>query len=156
VKFERRTLLQLPLLAKKPKITSAPAKQDTLRTLCEFIVPGATEAGVPEFIELLSGENAEYKRQISGGLLWLDARCRDRYGKPFLGCSQTEQKELLDLIAFRENAQKDPTLSQATAFFAFLRDLTLDGYFTSRQGIAYLDFRGNSALSEFPGCPPIL
>jgi hypothetical protein len=155
VKLERRTLLQLPLFVRKPKSTSSPdKKQDTLRTLCEFIIPGAAEAGVPEFIQLLCSENAEYKRQISGGLLWLDARCRDRYGKQFLACAEAEQKELLDLIAWRENGQKDPTLTQAINFFTFLRDLTLDGYFTSRQGIAYLDFRGNSALAEFPGCPP--
>ena len=124
-----------------------------LRTLCEFIVPGAEEAQVPEFIELLCSENPEYKRQVSGGLLWLD-RSSDRYGRPFLAVAPAEQKELLDLIAFRENAQKDPALLPAIAFFAFLRDLTLDGYFTSRQGIAYLGFRGNSALPEFPGCPP--
>lgn len=125
-----------------------------LRALCEFIIPGAAEAGAPEFIDLLCSENAEYKRQISGGLLWLDSRCRDRHGKDFLACTEAEQKELLNLIAWRENGQKDPALTQAIAFFAFLRDLTLDGYFTSRQGIAYLDFRGNSALPEFPGCPP--
>jgi hypothetical protein len=155
LKIERRTLLQLPLLAKKPKISSTQAKPGTLQTLCELILPGAAEAGAPEFIELLCSENAEYKRQISGGVLWLDARCRDRYGKPFVVCAPTEQKEILDLIAFRENAEKDPALSPAIAFFAFLRDLTLDGYFTSRQGIAYLDYRGNSALSAFPGCPPV-
>jgi hypothetical protein len=38
-------------------------------------------------------------------------------------------------------------------FFALLRDLTLDGFFTSRIGIDYLEYQGNTALVQFPGCP---
>ena len=126
---------------------------ELLRKLCDMIVPGAIEGRAPEFIDLLTSENKEYQRQVRGGLTWLNAACRDRFGKEFLSCSGAQQKEVLDLIAFRRNAEADPSLRQGIAFFSFLRDLTLDGYFTSRDGIQYLEFRGNGAVSEFPGCP---
>ena len=58
------------------------------------------------------------------------------------------------MIAFRKNAKKDPALSQGVAFFAFLRNLTCDGFYTSKIGIADLQYIGNTALREFSGCPP--
>lgn len=130
-----------------------------LGAMCQMIIPaeetagGAIEAGVPEFIDLLAGENAEYGRQISGGLLWIDSWCQDHYGKVFVDCMPHEQSRLLDLIAFRENVAKDQSLAAGVGFFATLRDLALDGFFTSRAGIDYLGFLGNSALTEFRGCP---
>jgi len=39
------------------------------------------------------------------------------------------------------------------AFFAFLRRLTCDGYFTSKIGFADLQYMGNTALRDFPGAP---
>ncbi len=133
----------------------------TLRALCQMIIPpddrsgGAIEAGAPEFIDLLTSENKDYQLKLGGGLMWLDATCRDRFGKVYLDCSPAEQKEMLDLIAYRENAKKDPALSQGIQFFSFLRDLTTDGFFTSEIGIKDLQYIGNTFLAEFPGCPPV-
>jgi hypothetical protein len=62
---------------------------------------------------------------------------------------------LLDLIAFRKNAKKDSGLSQGVAFFAFLRKMTCDGYYTSKIGIADLQYIGNVTRSEWPGCPTL-
>jgi hypothetical protein len=127
----------------------------TLGILCQMIVPpsegagGAMEAGVPEFIDLLATENADYQRRISGGLLWLDIYAMERFGSAFADCPESGRKEILDKIAFRGNAALGPGVQ----FFELVRDLTLDGYFTSRTGIEYLGYRGNSALPEFPGCP---
>lgn len=143
-----------------PKYFSA-AQYATLIALCDAIIPrdeksgGAVEAGAPEFIDLLTSENPEYQLKLGGGLFWLDGFCTDRYGNVFLECSPAQRKEVLDLIAFRKNAKKDPALSHGVAFFAFLRSLTCDGYYTSKIGIADLGYLGNTALSEFPGCPPL-
>jgi gluconate 2-dehydrogenase gamma chain len=143
-----------------PKYFS-PAQYATLIALCDAIIPrdeksgGAVEAGAPEFIDLLTSENPEYQLKLGGGLFWLDGFCTDRYGNVFLECSPAQKKEVLDLIAFRKNAKKDPALSQGVAFFAFLRSLTCDGYYTSKIGIADLGYIGNTALSEFPGCPSL-
>ena len=132
----------------------------TLQALCQSIIPadadsgGALEAGAPEFIDLLTGENPEYQLALGGGLMWLDSSCMDHYGKAYLDCLPAQQKEILDLIAYRKNALTDPSVSQGVEFFAVLRNLTADGFFTSEIGIKYLGYIGNTFLKEFPGCPP--
>lgn len=143
-----------------PKYFDAPGYK-TLQTLCEAIIPadadagGAIEAGAPEFIDLLTSENDDYQAVLGGGLKWLDGACTRRYGNPFVDCTQAQQKEVLDLIAYRKNAEKDVSLKEAVEFFAFLRNFTADGYFTSKIGIRYLGYKGNTFLPEFPGCPPV-
>ena len=143
-----------------PKFFS-PHAYKILQSLCGTIIPaddeakGAVEAGAPEFIDLLTSENSEYQLTLGGGLMWLDNMCIDRYGKPYLDCVADQQKEILDLIAYRKNAKKDPTLGQGIEFFSFLRKLTADGFFTSEIGIEYLGYIGNTYVQEFPGCPPM-
>jgi gluconate 2-dehydrogenase gamma chain len=100
----------------------------TLQALCETIIPtdadcgGAIEAGAPEFIDLLTSENAEYQLKLGGGLKWLDATCASRYGKAWLDCAPQQQSEILDLIAYRRNAAQDQSLGHAVEFFSFLRN----------------------------------
>lgn len=131
----------------------------TLQALCEAIIPahnqsaGAIAAGAPEFIDLLTSENSDYQLKLGGGILWLDSACEDRFAKRYLNCSGDQQRQMLDSIAYRKNAVNDPGLSQGIAFFSLLRSLTADGYFTSKIGIQYLGYIGNTSLSEFPGCP---
>ncbi len=170
--MQRRTLLQLFAALPNIHLHEAPAEAvrkapvyfpereyRMLQSLCQLIVPpegktaGAIEAAVPEFIDLLASENVDYQRRLSGGLLWLDAACAKRFERGFLDCSVEQQREILDLIAFRANGEKDMSLIPGIQFFAFVRDLTLDGFFTSRIGIEYLQFRGNTPLTSFPGCP---
>jgi gluconate 2-dehydrogenase gamma chain len=133
----------------------------TLQSLCQTIIPsdeqakGAIEAGAPEFIDLITSENKDYQVALGGGLMWLDNTCIDRYGSAYLDCTAPQQKEILDLIAYRKNAKKDPSLGQGIEFFGFLRKLTADGFFTSEIGITYLGYIGNTFVKEFPGCPPV-
>jgi len=132
----------------------------TLRNLCQTIIPpddhsgGAIEAGAPEFIDLLTSENTDYQLTLGGGLMWLDSTCADRYGKAYLDCAPAQQKEILDLIAYSANGVKDPRLSPGTNFFALLRKMTCDGFFTSEIGIKDLQYIGNTFRRDFPGCPP--
>jgi gluconate 2-dehydrogenase gamma chain len=143
-----------------PKFFSA-HQYEMLSNLSETIIPkdeksgGAIEAGAPEFIDLLTSENEEYQLTLGGGLAWLDSTCTDRYAATFLECTPEQRKEILDLIAYRKNAKQDPGLSQGVAFFAFLREFTCDGFYTSKIGIEDLQYIGNTSLSEFPGCPPL-
>ena len=87
--------------------------------------------------------------------MWLDSTCSDRYGMAYLECTPEQQKEILDKIAYRKNALADSSLDQGVAFFSFLRNTTADGFFTSKVGIQYLGYIGNTFLKEFPGCPPL-
>ena len=143
-----------------PKYFSA-SQYVTLLLLCDAILPkddksgGAVEAGAPEFIDLLTSENPKYQLKLGGGIFWLDSFCADRYDKTFSACTPEQRSEVLDLIAYRKNAKKDPWLSQGVSFLAFLRRLTCDGYYTSKIGIADLGYIGNTSVREFPGCPPL-
>ncbi len=133
----------------------------TLQALCETILPadadcgGAIEAGAPEFIDLLTSENESYQATLGGGLKNLDALCTTRYGKAWIECAPQQQTEMLDLIAYRRNAAQDESLTHAVEFFSLLRNMTADGFFTSKIGIKYLGYKGNTYLPEFPGCPPV-
>jgi hypothetical protein len=141
-----------------PKFFSAHAYK-MLQALCQTIMPsdddskGAIEAGAPEFIDLITSENTDYQVALGGGIMWLDNTCIDRYGKPYLDCTAAPQKEILELIAYRKNAKLDPSLGQGIEFFALLRKLTADGFFTSEIGIEYLGYIGNTFVKDFPGCP---
>jgi gluconate 2-dehydrogenase gamma chain len=143
-----------------PKYFS-PTQYKTVQVLCESIFPadaecgGANEAGAPEFIDLLTSENPHYQLTLGGGLMWLDSTCLDRYGKTYLDCTAGQKTEMLDLIAYRKSVAQDASLSQGVEFFSFLRNLTADGFFTSKIGIQYLGYIGNGYLAEFPGCPPV-
>ena len=133
----------------------------TLQALCQAIFPadadagGAIEAGAPEFIDLLTSENPDYQSKLGSGLKWLDAACTRRFGNVYLDSSPAQQKEILDLIAYRKNAAQDQTLTEPVEFFSLLRNLASDGFFTSKIGIKYLGYKGNTFRLEFPGCPPV-
>jgi gluconate 2-dehydrogenase gamma chain len=139
-----------------------PAHQySTLGALCDAIIPpdehsgGAVQAGATEFIDLLTSESKDYQLTLGGGLMWLDSLCTDRYGNAYLACAATQRKEALDLIAYRKNAETDAGLSQGVEFFAFLRKLTTDAFYSSEIGIKDLQYMGNTFLTAFPGCPPV-
>ena len=99
---------------------------------------------------MLTSENPKYQLKLGGGLMWLDAQCSDRYGKPYLTARRTAERNTRS-IAYRKNAEKDPRLSQGVEFFAFL-EMTADGFFTSEIGIKYLGYVENMTclLSRMP------
>jgi hypothetical protein len=143
-----------------PKFFDA-SSYKALQSLCETIIPadadagGAIEAGAPEFIDLLTSENTEYQAKLGGGLKWLDSTCNARFGKAYLDCSPEQQKEILGIIAYRKSAEEDDGVTSAVDFFSLLRRMTADGFFTSKIGIKYLGYKGNTYLTAFPGCPPV-
>ena len=97
----------------------------------------------------------EYQARLGGGLKWLDSTCTTRYGKAYLECTPQQQKEILDLIAYRKNAEQDESLSHGVEFFSFLRNFTADGFFTSKIGIKISGIQGQHIPGRVPGCPPV-
>lgn len=138
-----------------------PHQYETLVSLCDTIIPkdersgGAVEAGAPEFIDLITSENLEYQTQFGGGIMWLDNHCTDEFGKVYMECTPEQRKTTIDLIAYRKNGKTKLELQQGIAFFAALRNMTCDGFYTSKIGIADLQYIGNTSVHEFPGCPPV-
>ncbi len=130
----------------KPKALT-PHEFDTLKSLCEIIVPGASKGGAAEFIDLLSSQNPEMLAIYTGGLAWIDEEMKHRYQADFLGAKEGERTELLDVIAFRKN--RTPEIGPGIRFFDWARRMTVDAYYTSPAGIKEVGYLGNRALREF-------
>jgi hypothetical protein len=54
---------------------------------------------------------------------------------------------MLDRIAYRENSA--PELAPGVHFFTWVRNMTVDAYYTSKAGMDDLGFMGNGVLSHF-------
>lgn len=135
-----------------------PHEWDTVRVLVDIIIPrdersgSATEAGVPEYMDFTLGENPDDALPIRGGLAWLDHECDTRFGRTFLACADAERTQVLDDIAWPRRAK--PGFSQGVEFFNRFRDLTASGFYSSRMGVADLQYLGNVVVPEWKGCPP--
>jgi hypothetical protein len=131
-------------------------EKKTIAILADIIIPkddvsgSATDAGVPDFIEFIAKDMPRYQTPLRGGLKWLDIQCMKAYDKPFSDCSQQQQIEMIDQIAFPEQAK--PEMAQGVAFFNTMRDLTACGFFTSKIGIADLGYAGNQP-NKWDGVP---
>src|ERR1051325_4750112 len=83
----------------------------TISLLSDLIIPAdersgsATQAGVPAFIDdWLSFKSGDLLAQIRGGLVWLDMECNRGFNRDFVDCTQAEQMQMLDRIAFPKRA----------------------------------------------------
>jgi gluconate 2-dehydrogenase gamma chain len=120
---------------------------DTLKALCEIIVPGASKGGAAEFIDLLSSQNPDMATIYTGGIAWLDEEMRRRYHADFLAAKPDQKTEMLDQIAFRKN--RTPELAPGIKFFDWARRMTVDAYYTSAVGIKEVGYLGNRGMKEF-------
>ena len=129
----------------------------TVRALAGLILPAdarsvsASEAGVPEYIDFAMTDQPELQVPMRGGLAWLDAHARRRFGNPLVDLDTAQQRSLLDEIAYPESAT--PEVSQGAAFFSLLRDLVAAGFFSSKAGVEDLRYMGNVYVPEWTGCP---
>lgn len=128
----------------------------TLQRLSDLIVPaderspGALAANAADFIDFLCAASDEMKRIYTGGFAWLDDTMRRRYsGKDFLTATPAQQTEMLDLIAFRENRAKDPSIAPGIVFFSWARNMVVDAYYTSPIGWKEVGYMGNTAMAHF-------
>ena len=130
----------------------------TVRVLSDIIIPAddrsgsATEAGVPEFIDdWLDFRGGAQLTAIRGGLTWLDMECNRQFAHDFVDCSEAQQKQILDRIAYPKTAA--PEDGAGVAFFNHLRGLVVSGFFSSKMGVKDLPYLGNQMLSSWEGCP---
>jgi gluconate 2-dehydrogenase gamma chain len=129
-----------------PKYLTAHEYQ-TLRRLADIIMPGSLDAGAPEFIDYLSSQNKEMGEIYTGGIFWIDTEMKRRHGAAFVDAKPAEQTALLDLIAYRRNST--PELAPGIHFFAWMRNMVVDAYYTSPVGVKDIGYMGNTASSEF-------
>jgi hypothetical protein len=135
-----------------------PHEWDTVRVLADLVIPkddrsgSATDAGVPEYMDFMLVDRPDGQVPMRGGLAWLDNEAYERNGNTFLTSTEAQRTAILDDIAWPKKAR--PEMSQGVAFFNMFRDMTASGFWTSKMGITDLDYRGNTFVAEWKGCPP--
>lgn len=120
---------------------------DSLKMLCEIIVPGASKGGAAEFIDLLSSQNPEMAAIYTGGLAWIDEEMRKQYHADFLTANAQQRTELLEKLAYRKNRTAE--IAPGIRFFDWTRRMTVDAYYTSAAGIKEVGYMGNRGMKEF-------
>jgi hypothetical protein len=139
-----------------PKVYTA-HEWDTVRTLVDYIIPrdersgSATEAGVPEFMDTLLDLEPGMRTAHRGGLGWLDHECRERFGGPFVECTDAQRRQMLDDIAWPDRAPA--AYSHGVQWFNSFRDLTASGFWTSEIGVTDIGYQGNMPVLNWTGCP---
>jgi len=112
--------------------------------------PGAKDAGVPAFIDLMISESSvETKNLWRNGLAAVDQLCKKEFGNSFGTLSSEQQVTVLKLIS--RNEYQPRRIEER--FFIAIKGLTVDGYYTSELGIHQeLRYKGNAYLKDFAGC----
>jgi len=144
--------------AKAPAALRVLAETDkaTLDALLEGLIPaderspGAREARVAEYIDLLLAESEEAARaDWRAGLSALEAEARARFGAAFTRLRPEQVDALLADLSRNETAPQAPL----EVFFKATKDAAIRGYYTSEIGIhRELRYKGNSFTPEFVGC----
>ena len=114
----------------------------TVAAIVERIIPrtdtpGAADARVPEFIDLMLADwygDVERTRFLDG-LVQIDGRSRSRHGGPFLQLTEPQQSALLLEADAEVQALRAAGAPTGGHFFQQLKWLTVHGYYTSEPGV---------------------
>lgn len=173
-----------------------PEEYRVLTRLTDVIIPptdtpGASAAGVPEYIDRVVSLNATHQPLVREGLAWIRMEARRRFSRDYLALSDAQHAAILRPLSdeldrrhraaqrarYRPGARgkrtyfvaitdrdqparpavavppRDAGLAQPVRFFRLVKNLTADGYYTSRAGLLEeLGYKGNTALGRFPSC----
>jgi Gluconate 2-dehydrogenase subunit 3 len=141
--------------------TLTPDELRAIKALCSVIIPAddkspaAGELHLADFID--EWVSAPYPSQqadqktIRGGLIWLKAESQKRFQRDFPDLTDEQKIKICDDIAFVPKAT--PEFVTAAQFFAKMRDLTATGFYTTKEGMKDLQYRGNVSLATFDGPP---
>lgn len=102
--------------------------------------PGASEAGVVEYIERRLAADSKLAATFRSGMADLESQAQSRFGAALAALTGPQRIELL-------------TAAQESAFFRLVKSMTVDGYYTSKAGLTEeLGWHGNTFVKEFKGC----
>ena len=97
--------------------------------------PGASDAGVPLYIDRIASGNKEVAGELQRGL------------------SALREAGFTDSSATRTTTILTALNDRSDAFFRLAKNLTIDGYYASKEGlVTELGYHGDTFLSAFPGC----
>lgn len=130
--------------------TLSPHQNQTVSAIAEAIIPktetpGAIDAGVPAFIDLIVTEwyTDEQRTHFQNGLADVDARAQRRFKREFAGCAPDRQALILtelgtqmitDAALMKAPPDFDGETKTNENFYQSLRSLILTGYYTSEAG----------------------
>ncbi len=123
-------------LAYKPKWATA-GEMKLLAEIADIIIPrtdtpGASDAKVQEYIDFQLANDKARQKVLRDGLRWMAA--------------QTDKTKAL------EEASRKPDSAEGR-FFRLMKDLTIDGYYQSKEGlVTELGWHGNTYLPKWDGC----
>ena len=151
----QQALQQIRPAAYEP-ISFTASEYAVIERLTDIIIPsdgtpGAREAGVSEFVDLMASRDSELQLNLRTGLRWLDAHSTESQGKPFQQLAAPQQTILLEPLAYKEKFRSRD--KQGREFFQLVREYTVMGFYTSEIGLKELDFPGFEFYSESPACP---
>ncbi len=130
----------------------------TLSCITDLIIPatdspGAVGAAVPAYIDLVLARNTDQQVLFADGLRWLDTEADRAAGKKFIALSEAQQLAILEPLCEAADANSGVTQGRSVQFFALVKSMTADGYYTSRVGlIEELGYKGNAPQMTFPSC----
>jgi len=91
-------------------------------------------------------EQLDAQKICRDGLAWLDAEAHGRF-------TQLAEPEQIALLRNISDERPDRSYKNAgTAFFAYIKERVIDGFYTSRVGLDELGYRGNAFYASPPGC----
>jgi hypothetical protein len=136
-----------------------PAEWERVGKLADLIIPptdtpGAVAAGVPQYIDQVLTMNPENRGLMRAGLEWIEERARELFSQSFLKLSEERQIQILQPLSDEADRHSRSDVEDLSVrFFRTLKNLTADGYYTSRAGLVEeLGYRGNAMLAQFPAC----
>lgn len=137
--------------------TLSPAEAELVREITEAIIPrtetpGATDARVTEFVDLLLTEwyAPDERDRFLAGLAAIEAEARAQGGTGFLGLPPERRRSLL----LKLDAAPDRPDGSAAQAVARLKQLTVYGFFTS-EAAADAGLTGPIIPGRFDGCVPV-
>ena len=150
-----------PELAFKPAFLS----EDIARVVAEVSeiiipktdTPGAKDAGVPAFIDLILKDcyAKEDQDRFIKGATDFDSDAKATYGDNFVLCDAEKQKELVfkyhsEALA----AMKSETPPKERPFIMMMKELTMLGFFTSEPGATQV-LQYEAVPGKYRGCVPL-
>jgi gluconate 2-dehydrogenase gamma chain len=156
--FTRETLEKLAERGQQyaPKVFT-PAEYRTVRVLVDYVIPrddrsgSATDARVPEFMDVFMQTRENMRNWMRTGLAWLDEECNKRFTKTFVACDDAQRRAVLDDIAWPRRARTE--MANGVRFFTNFRNFTASGFWSSKMGVDDLQYMGNRPVAQWNGCP---
>lgn len=147
---------EVPRRASRPFFTEEEREAVTVladRIIPETDTPGAVEAGVVDYMEMIVSEwmDPEERERFMRGLRHLDTHAESVAGVRFAGAGEARQVAILAGLEAegRALAERDP--EAPTSFFHRSRALVLHGYYTSEVGMLE-ELRYRPLPGRFEGC----